>query len=103
MCALMDDCIGWMGFCSDVQAGPRPWSGFTVQIDTSLKKSVKVGQLLQVEAWIERRDGPRKVWVGCRLFDPLSPTETVHCTAKGLFLLSPEYVTPALEDTKARL
>lgn len=105
MCALMDDCIGWMGFCSDLKAGPRPWSGFTVQIDTTLKKPVKVGSLLQVEAWIEKREGPRKVWVGCRLVDPSSPTETVHCTARGLFLLSPEFVSPVTENsaTKAKL
>lgn len=103
LCALMDDAIGWMGFCSDTKAGPRPWSGFTVQVDTTLKKSVKVGSCLQLEAWVERREGPRKVWVGCRLVDPSSPTETIHCTAKGLFLLSPEYISPVTDDTKARL
>lgn len=30
MCALMDDAIGWMGFC--ISGRPREWSGFTVQV-----------------------------------------------------------------------
>ena len=30
MCALMDDAIGWMGFC--MSGRPRGWTGFTVQV-----------------------------------------------------------------------
>lgn len=29
-CALMDDAIGWMGFC--VSGAVKPWSGYTVQV-----------------------------------------------------------------------
>ena len=30
MCALMDDAIGWMGFC--ISGRPREWTGYTVQV-----------------------------------------------------------------------
>ena len=30
MCAVMDDAIGWMGFCASGEC--RPWEGFTVQV-----------------------------------------------------------------------
>ena len=47
-CALMDDAIGWMGFCAS--GAPRPWSGFTVQVSEfrpQLRNSliVRVNQL----------------------------------------------------------
>jgi len=42
MTALMDDAIGWCGFC--VSGTCEPWSGFTVQIDTSLKAPVQVSR-----------------------------------------------------------
>eukprot|EP01040_Poterioochromonas_malhamensis_P009319 gene9319-10120_t len=45
MCAVMDDAIGWCGFCSSVKGGDneylvRPWNGFTVQVNTALLKPV---------------------------------------------------------------
>jgi hypothetical protein len=119
MCALMDDAVGWMGFC--ITGEPRGWTGYTVQvtsrliladqlhdalshedqltriinhsqIDTSLKKSVTVGSTLKLEAWVERREGARKIWICAKLSDPAD--DTVHCTARGLFLLSPEPTVP---------
>ena len=41
MCAVMDDAVGWLGFCESGRC--VPWSGFTVQIDTSLKKAIAIG------------------------------------------------------------
>lgn len=87
-CALMDDAIGWMGFC--VSGNVKPWTGFTVQINTSLKKAVKVGSTLKLEAWVNRKEGARKYWIGSRLSN--SETGDVHCEAEGLFLLSPDEV-----------
>jgi hypothetical protein len=58
-------------------------------VDTTLKKSVPTGSLLKVEAWVERREGPRKIWASCRLTDA---DGTVYCTGKGLVLLKPEFV-----------
>ena len=84
MCALMDDAIGWMGFCSSGQV--KPWSGFTVQVNTALRKSVPIGSLMRLEASIEKREGSRKVWVRSRLVD--GKCSTVYCEGYGLFLLN---------------
>jgi acyl-CoA hydrolase len=83
MCAVMDDAIGWCGFCESGVC--KPWSGYTVQVDTSLKKPIEVGSVLKIIAWIEKRDR-RKIYIGAKLVsaDGLS----VHATAKGLFLRS---------------
>lgn len=40
-CAIMDDAIGWMGFCASGEC--KPWSGYTVQINTSLKNPIPTG------------------------------------------------------------
>jgi hypothetical protein len=90
-CALMDDAIGWLGFC--ISGKVLPWSGYTVQVNTSLKKSVPVGSLLRLESWVNRRDGKRKLWIHARLSDP--HTHDVHCEGNGLFLLNPEHVDEA--------
>ncbi len=83
-CALMDDVIGWMGFCATGEV--IPWSGYTVQVNTSLRKAVKVGSLLRLEAWIERKEGNRKYWIGARLLN--AETHDIHCEGTGLFLAS---------------
>ena len=89
MTALMDDVIGWTGFCV---AGPcAPWSGFTVQVNTSLKAPVRVGSWLRVEGVVTKREG-RKVWVRASLTTPGAADggegePTVHCEAEGLFLV----------------
>lgn len=85
-CALMDDVIGWMGFC--VSGKVKPWSGYTVQINTALCKAVKVGSIMRLEAWVTKKEGSRKHWINAKLWDP--DTGVIHCKAEGLFLLSPE-------------
>lgn len=86
-CALMDDAIGWMGFC--VSGEVKPWSGYTVQVNTALKKPVPVDSVLRMEAWVTRREGARKYWIGARLSDPSDET-CIYCEGEGLFLLSPD-------------
>lgn len=88
-CALMDDAIGWMGFC--VSGECKPWSGYTVQVNTSLKKSVPVNSVLRLEAWVRKREGKRKFWINARLSDP-DDVSCVYCEGEGLFLLSPEQI-----------
>lgn len=90
MTAVMDDVIGWAGFCvaaSDDGGGAvcLPWSGFTVQIDTALRKPVPVGSRLELRAKLDRREGPRKVYFNASL---TNEDGAAHCEAKGLFLLS---------------
>ena len=41
---------------------------------------------------MERREGSRKIWICAKLTDPIDDSE--HCTARGLFLLSPEALVP---------
>jgi len=84
MCAVMDDALGWMGFCADGTV--RPWSGYTVQVNTSLRKSVSVGSMLKIEAWVDRFEGIRKIWVKAILKDPNDGT--IYCEGDGLFLKS---------------
>lgn len=83
MCAIMDDAVGWMGFCCTGIV--KPWAGYTVQVNTSLKKSVKVGSVLKLIAWVDRLEGSRKVWIGCKLVDP-EDESVIHCEGTGLFL-----------------
>lgn len=88
-CALMDDAMGWMGFC--VSGEVKPWSGYTVQVNTALKKSVPVDSVLKMEAWVHRREGARKYWISARLSDPENE-ECVYAEGEGLFLMNPEAV-----------
>ncbi len=81
-CALMDDAIGWMGFCVSGQV--QPWSGYTVQVNTALKKGVPVGSVLKLESWVVRKEGSRKYWINARLSNAISGA--VHCEAEGLFI-----------------
>ena len=81
MCALMDDVVGWTGFCATGVC--KPWSGFTVQINTALKKPVEVGSWLRLEGEIVKIEG-RKVSVKARLLDV---DGDVHCEAEGLVVL----------------
>ena len=81
MCSLMDDVIGWTGFCATGVC--KPWSGFTVQINTSLKKPVEVGSWLRLEGEIVKIEG-RKVSVKACL---LSVDGAIHCEAEGLVVL----------------
>jgi hypothetical protein len=53
-------------------------------------KSVRVGSLLRLEAFVRKKEGTRKHWVEARLWDPL--TGEVHCKGDGLFLSAKEDV-----------
>ena len=64
-----------------------------MQINTALKKTVKIGSYLRLEARVSRREGKRKVWVEAKLSDPDNP-EVVYCEANGLFLSSSASSTP---------
>lgn len=44
MCALMDDAVGWMGFC--ITGEPRGWTGYTVQVIRRLLLADQLNQPL---------------------------------------------------------
>lgn len=81
MCAIMDDVIGWTGFCESGQC--IPWSGYTVQVDTTLKKPIPIGSILRIEGWIEKREGKRKIHIRAKLTDEHGD---IHAIGTGLFL-----------------
>jgi acyl-coenzyme A thioesterase PaaI-like protein len=83
MCSVMDDVVGWCGFC--VTGECRPWSGFTVQINTSLTKPVMVNSTLLVVAVVTKVER-RKVFIEAKLYDPQD--DSVHAECEGLVILN---------------
>lgn len=86
MCTVMDDVIGWTGFCSTGVC--VAWSGFTVQINTKLSAPVKVDDWLRVDGTVTSVEG-RKVRIAARLITPAidGKDEVIHCEADGLVVL----------------
>jgi acyl-coenzyme A thioesterase PaaI-like protein len=89
MCSIMDDAIGWIGFC--VTGECKPWTGFTVQINTSLMKPVKVGQILLLQIKIDKVER-RKVFASAELIDPEESmddgSECIHAKGDGLVIVN---------------
>jgi len=86
MTSIMDDVIGWTGFC--VSGEVKPWSGYTVQVNTTLKKIVKVGMILKIVGKVVKIER-RKVWVEAVLIDPQCEEgdDSIHAKAEGLVIL----------------
>lgn len=89
MTSVMDDVIGWTAF--HVTGRCLPWSGFTAQINVSLKKPIAVGSILKIVGKIVKCDR-RKVWVDACLVAVAEDDESEieHCTAEGLVILKKE-------------
>lgn len=85
MCSVMDDVIGWCGFM--VTGVCLPWSGFTVQVNTSLQKPILVGSFLVVVGTISKVDR-RKVSIQAKLVDMSGEEEVVHATCEGLVIIN---------------
>ena len=94
MCSVFDDVIGWCGFM--VSGKCRPWSGFTVQINTSLKKPISVKSTLLVQAVITSIER-RKVSIEAELTNPVD--KSLHAKGEGLVVVNrgvlPELVSRA--------
>jgi len=84
MCSVMDDVVGWTGFCCSGTV--RPWTGFTVQVNTALQKPVPVASVLLVEGRITRVER-RKCYVTATLYDPANGN-AVHATTEGMVVLN---------------
>jgi acyl-coenzyme A thioesterase PaaI-like protein len=85
MCSVMDDVIGWCGFM--VTGECKPWSGFTVQVNTSLQKPILVGTYLIVVGTITKVER-RKVSIEAKLIDASGDQEVVHATCEGLVIIN---------------
>ena len=87
MTSVMDDVIGWTAFHASGTC--VPWSGFTAQVNVSLKRPVAVGSYLKVVGKIVKYEG-RKVWIHSELIAGECSgggDDIVHCTAEGLVIL----------------
>lgn len=70
MCSVLDDVIGWCGFVVTGQC--LPWSGYTVQINTTLQKPIAIGTTLLIRARVTNLER-RKVFISAELVDPTPP------------------------------
>lgn len=86
MCSIMDDVIGWVGFL--VTGECRPWSGFTVQVNSKLQRPVHVDSILLLQATITKVER-RKVSIEAIIKDPKNGNDDcVHATASGLVVVN---------------
>lgn len=112
MTSVLDDVIGWVAFLVTGQC--RPWSGFTVQVNTSLKRPIPVDSILVVQATIVQVIR-RKVSVEATIFDPQENEElendgdvfsiqpnAIHATAEGLVVMN-RGVMPADYDRSSTM
>jgi len=83
MTSVMDDVIGWTSFC--VSGKCVPWSGFTAQVNVSLKRPIPVGSYLKIVGEIIKTEG-RKVWISSCLVCG-NDDNLVYCTSEGLAIL----------------
>lgn len=119
MTSVMDDVIGWNAFL--VTGSCRPWTGFTVQVNTNLVRPIPVGSVLLVQATIVRIVR-RKVSIEAVIYDPAENnfssdgandddtnnlTDTIlpsaiHATAEGLVVMN-RGVLPAEYDRSSTI
>ncbi len=92
MTSVLDDVIGWAAFL--VTGECRPWSGYTVQVNTSLQRPILVDSILIVQATIVHLLR-RKVSVEAKIFSPTGmndegcvDSDTIHATAEGLVVIN---------------
>ena len=89
MCSSFDDIIGWTAFC--VTGTCIPWSGYTVEVNSRLKKSVPLGSLLELECVVTKIER-RKVYLHATLRKHVAlyndEEEVVYADADGLFILN---------------
>jgi acyl-coenzyme A thioesterase PaaI-like protein len=86
MTSLLDDVVGWVAFL--VTGSSRPWSGFTVQINSSLRRPIPVDSVLVVRAHIIKVER-RKVFVNASIFDPAAEDGScVHAEGDGMVIIN---------------
>ena len=94
-CSVMDDVLAWCGMV--VSGRCLPWSGVTVQVNTTLLASIPLDSRLVVQAWVTRIQKSRKIWVQARLFNPQT-IETLQALSSSLspsLLMEPTSLDPS--------
>merc|ERR1712127_830430 len=94
MTSVMDDIIGWTAF--HVTGACIPWSGFTAQVNVSLKRPIAVGSYLKVIGKINKWEG-RKVSIQAQLItgEDNGGVNVIHCDAEGLVILKRDFASDA--------
>ena len=113
-CSIMDDVIGWTAFCAPLSnttnnndttntndgAACTPWSGYTVQINTTLRRPIPIDSYLYVQGVITNIVR-RKVYVTATLYRPTGHDEDaaaapdqriVYATAEGIVVMNPNVI-----------
>lgn len=65
----------------------HPWSGFTVQVNTSLRRPIPVGTFLMAKATIVKVER-RKVSIEVVLLDPTNDKDVIHAEGNGLVVMN---------------
>ena len=65
----------------------HPWSGFTVQVNTSLRRPINVGTFLLAKATIVRIER-RKVSIEAVIMDPRDDEDVIHAEGSGLVVMN---------------
>lgn len=65
----------------------HPWSGFTVQVNTSLRRPIHVGTILLAKATIVNVER-RKVSIEVVLMDPIDDKDVIHAEGDGLVVMN---------------
>ena len=81
--SVIDDIIGWCAMF--VTGSCHPWSGYTVQVNTALRRPIHVGTFLLARATIVSIER-RKVSIKAVLLDP--DTESIHAEGEGLVVMN---------------
>ncbi|KAL3899949.1 MAG: hypothetical protein SGARI_006349 [Bacillariaceae sp.] len=84
MTSLLDDVIGWVAFL--VTGECKPWTGFTVQVNSKLQRPIAVDSVLLVQAKITAVER-RKVSVEASIVDP-EDDDAVHALGTGLVVMN---------------
>ena len=91
-CSIMDDVLGWTAFCVTGQV--LPWSGYTVQINTQLRRPIPVDSFVYVSGTITSVVR-RKVFISAQLYDvPKTSSreedQILYATCEGIVVLNKE-------------
>lgn len=81
--SVVDDIIGWCAMF--VTGSCHPWSGYTVQVNTALRRPIQVGTFLLATATIVSIER-RKVSIKAVLLDP--NTDNIHAEGEGLVVMN---------------
>jgi predicted thioesterase len=79
----MDDIIGWCAMF--VTGACHPWSGYTVQVNTALRRPIPVGTFLLAKATIVSVER-RKVSIKAVILDP--DMDSLHAEGEGLVVMN---------------